>query len=66
LLLDCPFAANAVYGGGHLRVGIEDTGGRTPMTNLETVAAAVELAREVGRPVVQGAAASAALAGIST
>jgi 3-keto-5-aminohexanoate cleavage enzyme len=65
VLLDSPIARHALERGGHLRVGIEDTGGRTPMTNVETVAAAVELAKDVGRPVVQGAAASAALAGIA-
>ncbi|WP_075790698.1 3-keto-5-aminohexanoate cleavage protein [Massilia putida] len=60
-LLDTPLARYAVERGGHLRVGIEDAAGRTSLTNSETVAAAVALAGEVGRPVAQSAAAWAAL-----
>jgi 3-keto-5-aminohexanoate cleavage enzyme len=62
VILDTPVARYALERGGHIRVGIEDTGGRTPMTNAETVCAAVELAEKVGRRVVQGDEARAALA----
>jgi len=48
--------------GGHLRVGIEDAAGMSPLGNAEMVAAAVALAAETGREVVQGAAVRAALA----
>jgi uncharacterized protein (DUF849 family) len=60
-LLDTPIARHALLRGGHLRVGIEDAGGMTDATNKETVEAAVALAGEIGRPVVQGADARAAL-----
>jgi len=39
--------------GGHLRVGIEDTGSSS-LTNVETVLAAVALAGDVGRPIARG------------
>lgn len=60
-LLDSPLARYAIERGGHLRVGTEDVAGQTDATNAETVATAAALARDVGRPVVQGAAARAAL-----
>ena len=62
VLLDTPVARHALERGGHLRVGIEDTGGRTGMTNRETVEAAIALAGQVGRPVVAGRAAKESLA----
>jgi 3-keto-5-aminohexanoate cleavage enzyme len=37
--------------GGHLRIGLEDYAGDDRPTNLELVKAAVDLCREVGRPV---------------
>ncbi|MBA4763183.1 3-keto-5-aminohexanoate cleavage protein [Sphingomonas sp.] len=63
VLLETPLARYALERGGHLRVGIEDTGGATEMTNRETVEAAIALAAEVGRPVASGAAAVAVLKG---
>jgi len=66
VLLDSPIARYALERGGHLRVGVEDTGGRTPMSNVETVETAVDLAKQVGRPAVQGAEALAALGGART
>jgi uncharacterized protein (DUF849 family) len=63
VLLDSPIARYALERGGHLRVGVEDTAGATEMSNTETVLAAVDLAKAVGRPVAQGAEAIAALAG---
>jgi 3-keto-5-aminohexanoate cleavage enzyme len=62
-LLDLPLARYALEKGGHLRVGIEDIGSVTAATNVETVRAAAALAAEVGRPVVTGADARAALVG---
>ncbi|WP_075790703.1 3-keto-5-aminohexanoate cleavage protein [Massilia putida] len=62
VLLDTEVARHALELGGHLRVGVEDTAGGTPMSNRETVEAAVALARQVGRPVATGEAALAALA----
>jgi uncharacterized protein (DUF849 family) len=50
-LLRTPVAEAALRRGGHLHVGLEEhSGDRTP-TNAELVAEAVELCREVGRPV---------------
>lgn len=49
-----PLLRYAIETGGHVRVGIEDTGGATEMTNRETVEEAVQIAQEVGRPVIQG------------
>lgn len=46
-LLDTPIARAALERGGHLRVGIEDWDGGPP--NVEQVAAAVALCKEVGR-----------------
>lgn len=66
VLLDTPLARYALERGGHLRVGIEDTAGATEMTNRETVEAAIALAKEVGRPIVQGHAAKATLQGHRT
>ena len=52
-LLDLPLARSALERGGHLRVGIEDTGSSS-LTNVETVLAAVALAGDVGRPIARG------------
>lgn len=60
-LLDSPLARHAVERGGHLRIGIEDIGGTSDATNVEMVEAAVDLANQVGRPVVQGQQALLAL-----
>jgi 3-keto-5-aminohexanoate cleavage enzyme len=53
-VLDTPLARHALERGGHLRVGIEDAAGRSDLTNVEMVEAAVALAAEVGRPVAPG------------
>lgn len=50
-LLDSPLALHALRRGGHLRVGIEDAAGRSPLGNVAMVEAAAALAAEVGRPV---------------
>lgn len=60
-VLDSPLARAALERGGHLRVGVEDAAGRSPQTNPEMVAAAVALAADVGRSVVTGTDARAAL-----
>ncbi|EIK95800.1 hypothetical protein PMM47T1_15516 [Pseudomonas sp. M47T1] len=62
-LLDSPLARYALERGGHLRVGIEDAAGTSPLGNRQMVEAAVALAAEVGRPVVVGDAALQALEG---
>jgi 3-keto-5-aminohexanoate cleavage enzyme len=51
IVLDTPLAKYALERGGHIRVGVEDTGGRTSMTNADSVYAAVELAQQIGRTV---------------
>jgi 3-keto-5-aminohexanoate cleavage enzyme len=61
-LLDLPLARYALERGGHLRVGIEDTGS-VNMTNVDTVRAAVELGAEVGRQAVTGDEGRAVLTG---
>jgi uncharacterized protein (DUF849 family) len=60
-VLDSPLARHALERGGHLRVGIEDAAGRSDMTNVEMVEAAVALAGEVGRDVARTPDALAAL-----
>ena len=60
-LLETPIARLALERGGHLRVGVEDCG-EARGSNRELVEAAVALAKQVGRPVVQGKEAHAALA----
>lgn len=62
-LLDTDVARAALERGGHLRVGIEDIGGVTDDTNLETVHAARALAEKLGRPVATGRTARDVLAG---
>ena len=62
-LLESPLARYALERGGHLRVGIEDAAGMSPLGNAEMVAAAVALARETGREVVQGAGVRLVLGG---
>jgi len=52
-LIDSPVLRYVIERGGHLRVGIEDAASRSTASNREMVATAVELARQVGRPVVQ-------------
>lgn len=59
--LDSPLARLALERGGHLRVGIEDAAGRSDLSNLEMVRAAVALAGETGRDVVTGRDALTAL-----
>jgi 3-keto-5-aminohexanoate cleavage enzyme len=63
-VLDTPLARQAMERGGHLRVGAEDAAGRSQLTNVQMVEAAVALAAEVGRPVATGADALAALRSI--
>jgi uncharacterized protein (DUF849 family) len=60
-LMDSTVVRYILERGGHLRVGIEDAASCSPATNHEMVEAAVALAQEVGRPVVQGSAAWQAL-----
>ena len=60
-ILDSPIARYTLERGGHIRVGIEDTAGTTRLSNAETVEAAVALGRDIGRQVVRGAEAIAAL-----
>ena len=57
VVLETPIARYALERGGHLRVGIEDAAGGSDMSNVESVAAARELAAKVGRPVVSAEAA---------
>jgi len=60
-MLDSPLAAYALEQGGHLRVGVEDAAGRSDLTNAQMVERAAEMAASVGREVVTGTAAKAAL-----
>lgn len=53
-ILDTAAARYALEQGGHIRVGEEDVSGTTRLRNAEMVAAVVDLARQVGRPVVSG------------
>jgi len=62
-VLETPIARYALEKGGHLRVGVEDQGGVTGATNVETVEAAIALAAEVGRPVAQATEALSVLSG---
>jgi uncharacterized protein (DUF849 family) len=64
-LLDLPLARHAMERGGHVRVGIEDAACQSPLGNAELVAAAVELAGAVGRPVARSGDALAVLRGAS-
>jgi 3-keto-5-aminohexanoate cleavage enzyme len=50
-VFDTGMARLALERGGHLRVGLEDHDGHGRATNAELVTRAVELCREVGRPV---------------
>jgi 3-keto-5-aminohexanoate cleavage enzyme len=52
-LLDTELARAALERGGHLRVGIEDAAGMSELSNAQMVAAAVQLANDVGRPVAK-------------
>lgn len=52
--------AIAIFMGGHVRTGLEDSpylsyGSRTPATNAELVARAAELAKMAGRPLATAA-----------
>jgi 3-keto-5-aminohexanoate cleavage enzyme len=60
-VLDGPLARHALERGGHLRVGIEDAAGRSPLDNPQMVSAAAALAHSVGREVVTGPDALAVL-----
>jgi 3-keto-5-aminohexanoate cleavage enzyme len=60
-VLDSALARHTLERGGHVRVGIEDAAGRSDLTNVEMVEAAVALAKEIGREVATGPAALAAL-----
>lgn len=62
-ILDSGLARHALERGGHVRVGIEDAAIDTGMTNPEMVAAAAELAAQVGRPVATAAQALGVLTG---
>jgi uncharacterized protein (DUF849 family) len=55
-------ARHALERGGHLHVGLEDYAGDAQPTNQEIVRHAVELCREVGRPVASPAQAAGLLA----
>ena len=50
-VVESGLARHALERGGHLRVGLEDHAGPRTPTNEELVREAVQLAREVGRPV---------------
>jgi uncharacterized protein (DUF849 family) len=50
-VIESGIARLALERGGHLRVGLEDYGGARQPTNAELVSEAVELCRDVGRPV---------------
>lgn len=63
-VLDSPLARAAMGRGGHLRIGVEDAAGQSDLSNVEMVRAAVTLAEEVGRTVVTGSAALAALSAL--
>lgn len=60
-VLDSPLARYVLERGGHLRVGIEDAAGRSDLGNAEMVGRAAALARSLGRDVVTGVDALAAL-----
>jgi hypothetical protein len=62
-LLDTELARYALELGGHLRVGVEDAAGMTPLTNAQLVEAAAALATDVGRPVAMVGEALAVLSG---
>lgn len=64
-ILDSPLARAALDRGGHLRVGVEDAAGASPLSNAEMVAQAVSIATDVGRPVARGQEALAVLVGSS-
>jgi 3-keto-5-aminohexanoate cleavage enzyme len=57
--MDGEVARHALERGGHLRVGLEDYAGPRQPSNLELVEEAVDLCREVGRPVATCAEAAA-------
>ncbi len=60
-LFDTPVARLALERGGHLRVGLEDYAGSRRPSNVELVATAVDLCRQVGRPVASCADAARVL-----
>ncbi len=60
-LLSTPVARLALEAGGHLKIGLEDYSGPGTPTNEELVAQAVQLAREVGRPIASPTEAAAIL-----
>ena len=62
-ILSSPLARYALERGGHIRLGEEDAAIDTGMNNAGMIAAAARLAGEVGRKVVVGADALAALRG---
>jgi 3-keto-5-aminohexanoate cleavage enzyme len=62
-VLESDLARHTLERGGHLRVGIEDAAGMSPLSNAEMVRAAVDLAEAAGRTVVGGAEALRALTG---
>ncbi len=62
-ILDSELARHALERGGHLRVGVEDAAGMSPLSNAEMVQAAAKLAEATGRTVVTGDEARQALAG---
>jgi len=57
-LMQTPIARLALERGGHLHVGLEEHSGAREPTNEELVREAVELAREVGRPIATPAEAA--------
>ncbi len=64
-VLESDLARCALERGGHLRVGIEDAAGMTPLSTAEMAHDAVFLADAVGRTAVSGVDAFRALAGQS-
>jgi uncharacterized protein (DUF849 family) len=57
-LMQTPIARLALERGGHLHVGLEEHSGARKPTNEDLVREAVELAREVGRPIATPAEAA--------
>lgn len=62
-VLDSELARHTLESGGHLRVGVEDAAGMSPLSNAQMVQAAVRLSEDAGRTAVVGEEARRVLAG---
>ncbi|MDA0823374.1 MAG: 3-keto-5-aminohexanoate cleavage protein [Proteobacteria bacterium] len=60
-VIDSGMARWALEAGGHLRLGLEDYGGTDKPSNLELLTVAIDLCREVGRPIATRPEAAAML-----